>query len=59
MSVPVMCCSRSGDDEEGMVERSGGWSLDVCEAWQIGLGYLDLEEWDQKRRERLAEAQEY
>ncbi len=59
MSVPVMCCSRSGDDEVGMVKRSGGWSCDACEAWQLELGYLDLEEWDQKRRERLAEAQEY
>ena len=53
------CCTRCGDDEASLVKRADGWVCDACEAWERECGDLDLEEWDQKRRERLAEAQEY
>lgn len=59
MTAPVICCSRCGDDESGLVKRDGRWVCDECEAWSHECDSLDLEEWDQKRRERLAEAQEY
>lgn len=52
-------CTGCGDDESGLVKLVHGWFCDACEAFDRETGNLDLEEWDQKRRERLAEAQEY
>lgn len=59
MSQVVIRCAGCGDDESGLVKREARWVCDACDAWEREADDLDLEEWDQKRRERLAEAQEY
>ncbi|WP_154505661.1 hypothetical protein [Pseudomonas mandelii] len=52
-------CVGCGDDEAGLVKRVNGWFCDACEAWEREVENLDLDEWDENRRQRLAEAQEY
>lgn len=53
------CCHGCGDDEAGLVKRGDRWLCDPCDDWERDLGDLDLDEYEQGRRERLAEAQEY
>lgn len=59
MSQPRIKCCRCGDDECSMIKRSGGWVCDDCEAWEREADSLDIEGYEQQRRECLAEAQEY
>lgn len=53
------CCHGCGDDEAGLVKRGDRWLCDPCEAWERDLDDLDVDESEERRRERLAEAQEY
>lgn len=52
-------CSGCGDDEAGMVKRGDRWICDDCEAWEREADDLDLDEHEERRRQRLAEEQEY
>lgn len=58
MSLQRIKCTRCGDDECSMVKRTEGWICDDCEAWEREADSLDIEGYEQQRRERLAEAQE-
>lgn len=58
MSRPRICCSGCGDDEASLIKRGVSWICDECEAWNLEADNLDLDEYEQRRRERLAEAQE-
>ena len=52
-------CHGCGDDESSLLKVNNRWICDACLAWERESDDVDLEEWEQKRRERLAEAQEY
>lgn len=53
------CCAECGGTEVGMVKRAGRWVCDPCDAWLDEIADLDLDEWEEKRRARLAEQAEY
>lgn len=59
MSRPTIRCSGCGDEEVSMVKRGLRWICDECEAWELEADSLDIEEYEERRRQRLAEAQEY
>lgn len=52
-------CRGACEEAGGLVKRGDRWICDDCEQWEQKLGDLDLEEWDARRRQRLAEQQEY
>jgi hypothetical protein len=52
-------CGGSCEEVGGLVKRPDGWKCDPCDQWEKELADVDLEEWDEKRRQRLAEQQEY
>lgn len=53
-------CSHCGDDEASLTKSPGGlWVCSECEAWAREADELDLDEYEARRRQRLAEAQEY
>lgn len=54
-----ICCNGCGGDEVGMLKRDGKWICDDCVAFEHEGDDLDIEGYEEKRRQRLAEAQEY
>lgn len=52
-------CRHCGADDVGLTLRDARWTCDDCIAWENELDSLDLEEWEENRRQRLAERQEY
>lgn len=58
-TVNRICCTGCGGDEVGMLKRDGQWICDDCVAFEREADDLDIEGYEEKRRQRLAEAQEY
>lgn len=55
-------CSGCGHDLETvdrLTRTPAGWKCDECIKWEAESDALDLDEWEEKRRQRLAEQQEY
>jgi len=42
-----------------LVKRGEQWVCEACEAWEREADALDIEDYEERRRQRLAEAQEY
>ncbi len=60
--APGTCsgCGNDIDDVGGCLTKThSGWQCDECIKWVAECGALDLDEWEAKRRQRLAEQQEY
>lgn len=60
--APGTChgCGNDMDDVGGRLTKTpGAWKCDECIKWEAESDALDLDEWEAKRRERLAEQQEY
>jgi hypothetical protein len=60
--APGTCsgCGNDMDDVGGCLTKTpAGWQCGECIKWEAESGALDLDEWDEKRRQRLAEQQEY
>lgn len=55
------CCPYCGDDEQGLIkDRSWGWICDSCLAEYERIDReTDWESWDEDRRRKIAEANEY
>ncbi|WP_139231876.1 hypothetical protein [Azotobacter beijerinckii] len=51
-------CRRCCDEAGGLVKRSVGWVCDDCDRVDDDRD-LDVEGYEERRRQRLAEAQEY
>jgi hypothetical protein len=52
------CCRRHCDEVGGLVKRGGIWVCDDCERLDDDRD-LDVEGWEERKRQRLAEHQEY
>lgn len=52
-------CSGCGDDESSLVKREGRWVCDACVAWELEADSLDIEGYEERKRQRLAEQEEY
>lgn len=56
-------CNGCGHDLEtlggSLLKTPHGWKCDECIKWEAESDALDLDEWEEKRRQRLAEQQEY
>lgn len=53
------CCRNGLDVCESLVRRGNEWICDPCVQWEANADDVDVDSYEQQRRERLAEAQEY
>lgn len=53
------CCSNCQGTEFGMTKVQGRWLCDPCNRQEPEADDLDIEGYEERRRQRLAEAQEY
>lgn len=61
MSLERPCCRwcrRTSDEADSLVKRPEGWVCDDCARVDDDPD-LDVEGWEERRRQRLAEQQEY
>lgn len=52
-------CSNCRGTEYGMSKVDGRWICDPCNRFEKEADDLDIEGYEERRRQRLAEAQEY
>lgn len=55
----MICCSLCKDDQEPMIKIRGQWVCDPCQEWEAECDDLDLDEYEENKRQRLAEQAEY
>ncbi len=51
-------CGVGSDGDGGLVKRGGAWVCDDCDRADDDSG-LDVEGWEERKRQQLAEQQEY